>query len=465
MKWKLTGRYLVSIICIVIVVIIVNTVLLVIFVLHQPSADFEGVAGASAQTFTREFSSYLRIENGAPVITEEGKQALAAYDAWLQILDANGNVVASHLAPETAVAHYTPIDLVHKYKYMDDEFNTYFISSFEQYSYLIGVPFSQERRYFITLDPASLLQPALRALLAVLVIDVIIAALIGLLFSTLLSRPVHAIIERIAQLRRRDFRPSPPHRTGIYASVFHNLNDVSETLRQHEQERQRLEQTRVEWIGNLSHDLKTPLASIRGYAALLRDDEVSAAERADYAAVIERQSIYMKELLEELNLTMRLRSRDLPLQLEETRIETFARELVIDVLNDPQFRERDVVFVGEAPELLLSLDRHLMKRALLNLVHNALIHSGEQASVTVAVGETTLVIADDGRGIPEAERERVFERYYRGSHTAATRGTGLGMAIARDIIIAHGMSVTLESELGRGTTVTVRWAEPAPRPS
>ncbi|GBF74937.1 two-component sensor histidine kinase [Paenibacillus sp. 598K] len=464
MKWKLTGRYLVSIICIVIVVIIVNTVLLIIFVLHQPSSGFEGIQGTSAQTFTREFSAYLRMEGGSPVITDEGKQALADYGAWVQILDPNGNVVASHLAPETAVAHYTPIDLVHKYKYMDDEFNTYFISPFEEYSYLIGVPFSQERRFFIMLDPDSLLQPASRALLAVIVIDIIIAAVIGLLFSTLLSRPVHAIIERIAQLRRRDFRPSPPRRTGIYASVFHNLNDVSETLRQHEQERLQLERLRNEWIGNLSHDLKTPLASIQGYAELLNGDEVSAAERADYAGVIERQSIYMKDLLEDLNLTMRLRSQNLPLQLEDTRLEAFTRELVIDVLNDPQFQERDIAFVGEAPELLLPLDRHLMKRALLNLVHNALIHSGEQASVTVAVSQTKLVIADDGRGIPETERERVFERYYRGSHTAATRGTGLGMAIARDIVVAHGMTVTLESEVGRGTTVTVRWAGSTLRP-
>ncbi|MFS0723106.1 sensor histidine kinase [Paenibacillus sp. 1P07SE] len=457
MKWKLTGRYLFSILSIVLIVIIVNTLMVIGILLYQHRTGLEEVSSDSAERFTREFSQYMRLENDEPVVTEAGLQALSAYGAWLQILDGSGHVVSAYDAPDTASTHYSPVELVHKYKYMDDEFNTYFLGGYETYSYIVGIPYSQESRFVFTLNFGSFLSQASRALLVMIIVDVLIAAAIGLLFSSVLSKPVHAIIERIAQLKQRNFAPSRPKRPGVYTPVFDNLNDVSRTLQQHEEERLKLERMRSEWISNVSHDLKTPLASIQGYAELLGEEGIDGAERLEYAGVIERQSIYMKELIEDLNLTMRLRSHDLPMQLQDTRIEPFVRELVIDVLNDPQFKDRDLTFDSEAPELRLPVDQHLMKRALLNFVHNALIHSGEASSVTVKVSDTCVTIADNGHGIPEEEQTQVFDRYYRGTHTLDTRGTGLGMAIARDIIEAHGMAVELTSQEGKGTVVKVRW--------
>ncbi|MFP3394302.1 histidine kinase dimerization/phospho-acceptor domain-containing protein, partial [Brevibacillus sp. SIMBA_076] len=82
-------------------------------------------------------------------------------------------------------------------------------------------------------------------------------------------------------------------------------------------------------MSNVSHDLLTPLASIQGYAELLDDDSLDDTERRQYAHVIERQAKYMKELLDDFNLTMRLQHGDFPLTLEETRLEPFVRELVI----------------------------------------------------------------------------------------------------------------------------------------
>lgn len=188
-------------------------------------------------------------------------------------------------------------------------------------------------------------------------------------------------------------------RPGVFKRVFANLNDVSETLQAHENERQKLEQMRNEWISNVSHDIKTPLASIRGYAELLRNDEISPEERLEYAGVIERQSLYMKELLDDFNLTMRLRNQDMSLNLQETRIEGFVRKIIIDLLNDPQFQTHEIDFSSNAPELTWEIDQHLMKRALLNFILNALIHNDDDVKVTVEVAENSIIIRDNGRGI------------------------------------------------------------------
>ena len=127
------------------------------------------------------------------------------------------------------------------------------------------------------------------------------------------------------------------------------------------------------------------------------------------------------------------------------------------MLNDPQYRERDMSFTSEAPELKLSIDQHLMKRALLNFVYNALIHNEHNITVSITIQDDFISIADNGKGILEDNLEQVFDRYYRGTDTKNSRGTGLGMAIARDIIEAHGMEVELVSQAGEGTIVKIRY--------
>src|SRR5699024_7507651 len=143
--------------------------------------------------------------------------------------------------------------------------------------------------------------------------DLLVAMLIGLVFSVIITKPVTYIINRISQLKERNFTVHKMKRQGVFKQVFSNLDDVSESLQAHEEERIKLEKMREEWISNVSHDLKTPLASIQGFAELLQEQEVSNAERKDHAAIIEQKSIYMSELLDDFNLTMRLRNQEMPL--------------------------------------------------------------------------------------------------------------------------------------------------------
>lgn len=426
---------------------------------YQQKYGIDEATENSGESFTRGFDKYISLENGEPIVSKEGIEALRVFGGWIQILDQNGQVQSSYLAPEDLSNDYSPMELIHKYKYMDDELNTYFIGEFESYSYLIGVPDSKEKRIVFMLDPKTIFSFAIKSLLAIVIVDLFIAMLVGLLFSTVLTKPVSNLIDRISQLKKRNFNVQETKKPGIYKPVFSNLNDVSQSLQAHEEERLKLEKMRVEWISNVSHDLKTPLASIQGYAELLRDLDVSQLERLEYSEVIERQSIYMKNLLDDFNLTMRLRNQEMPLTLQETRLESFVREIVIDLLNDPQFGQYEISFISDSPDLKWNIDRHLMKRAILNFVYNALIHNDENIAVTIRINTDKLTIEDNGKGIPVDDLEQIFERYYRGTNTSNIRGTGLGMAISRDIIEAHGGKVSLTSKIGIGTTVKIRLNE------
>jgi hypothetical protein len=107
-KWKLTGRYLVSVLIIVFIVILINTVILIGMFIHQQGQGMDDVSSHSGEVFSRHFYKYLVMENGQPAVSEEGMEALQSFGAWIQILDANGNVVTSSLAPEHAPDHYSP---------------------------------------------------------------------------------------------------------------------------------------------------------------------------------------------------------------------------------------------------------------------------------------------------------------------------------------------------------------------
>lgn len=345
-----------SILAIVAIVVILNVVILVTLLVSDRTG-IDDVESNSGETFTRTFNQYMTLEGDGPVVNADGVNALEEFGAFVQILDASGNVVSDVGAPVDAPDSYSPIELIHIYKYKDDNLVLYFIGEFEDYSYLIGFPDATEGRLVTMIDPQSILTYLSKAGLILLVVDLAVAALIGLAFSSILTRPVYRLTERIAQLKARDFSTVEPKRPGLYQPVFANLNDVSQTLTTYESEREQLERRRKEWMSNVSHDLKTPLASIQGYAELLGDMNIDETERRQYAEVIERQALYMKELLDDFNLTMRLQHGNFPLNRETTGLEPFVRELVIDVLNDPRFAARDVTF-SSTNAASRDIDRH-----------------------------------------------------------------------------------------------------------
>lgn len=155
----------------------------------------------------------------------------------------------------------------------------------------------------------------------------------------------------------------------ICKEVYKNINNLSEQLKSNEEERKRLDNIREDWISNISHDIKTPLVSIKGYAEILADGKYGfgAGEIKEYSKIIESKSNYIKELIDDLNLSTRLKNKTLNLNLEITNIVSLIREVIIDILNNPKTKDVNIDFVASSELIENNIDEVLIKRVITNL--------------------------------------------------------------------------------------------------
>lgn len=167
----------------------------------------------------------------------------------------------------------------------------------------------------------------------------------------------------------------------------------------------------------------------------------------------------MENLVDDLKLTYQLKNELFPLNRNRENIVEVVRDTIIDILNHPHYEEAPILFEAEAEEILFIGDQRLLKRAISNLIYNALVHNPKGTEITVRVKKEEQVIIeieDNGKGIEPKELDRLFDRYYRGTNTGeAHKGSGLGLAIAKQIIEVHSGAIHVESKLNCGTKVTV----------
>ena len=293
-----------------------------------------------------------------------------------------------------------------------------------------------------------------------LIIDAIIALIFGYLFSRKLTKPISEIITNIDILSKGNYNLYTKEK-GIYKAVFENINDLSSTLRENENQRKELESMREEWLANITHDIKTPLASIQGYAEIIsdKDYEFTRDEMQEYTEIIYSKSKYIRELVDELNLSTRLKNNALSLNKQNTNLVALLRNVVIDILNDSRYENRNIEFNSNIDVIEKEVDVMLLKRALTNLIFNAVVHNNESVEVKVEIkkiDKINISIKDNGNGINTKDLKHIFDRYYRGTNTGEVhKGSGLGMAISKEIINNHGGEIQINSKLGCGTEILI----------
>ena len=161
--------------------------------------------------------------------------------------------------------------------------------------------------------------------------------------------------------------------------------------------------------------------------------------------------------MNDLKLTYQLEAGAFPYTPQNIRIVRFLKELVIDIINDPAFSERVIEFESDMQEATAKFDPNLLRRAIQNIVVNALVHNPSDTKVKITVNRAqndrfTISICDNGNGMSETELSNLWNRYYRGTSTKEKpEGSGLGLAIAKQIITLHDGDITVKSEPGVGT--------------
>lgn len=466
MKWKLTFSFTVSIVFIVIIVIVTNLAAITLFSFfgaRQSDMDWffygtEHTSYLKPEEYVRNFSEDIEIVDGKIQITEDGKKSLEKNRAWIQILDRDGKEVYSYQKENSIPTKYTPMELIHNYKYANP--STLFVNEKVideyAYSYLIGFPYNSVGKQVIIYNKQQLRRIIGSTFVLILGVDLIIALIFALYFSNKLTKPVQVIIDAIRNLHNKDYKTHYDE-NGLYKEVYSNINNLAFVLGENEIERKNLERMREEWFANISHDIKTPLSTIKGYAELLGSAyDFTEEEIKEYSQLIEEKAGYIKELVDDLNLSTRLKNKHAFLNLTKHNIVEVIRHTIIDMLNTPENSNANIEFTSSIEGIEREMDSHLFKRAVNNILYNAIAHNDEDVRVNVNIQNTKggiqILIGDNGKGIAKDELEYIFTRYYRGTNTGMKHeGSGLGMAIAKDIINAHGGDILVESELGKGT--------------
>ncbi|MGZ9643710.1 sensor histidine kinase [Bacillus cereus] len=246
----------------------------------------------------------------------------------------------------------------------------------------------------------------------------------------------------------------------LFRDVTSSLEHLSITLKKNDAMRQVLQQTREEWITGLTHDLKTPLSSIYGYALLLESNQYNwtDCDIQQFGSVMKEKSQYMTTLIDDLSLTYQLKNNSLPAQHVNVEINQFVQKVLLQFINNPTLQNQNIEFVPSSNKIQYFIEEKWFQRIIENLLVNAVKHNNETTTVIVKLSQNansfTLSISDDGKGMDEKTKELLFERYYRGTNTEESNiGTGLGLAITKQLVHAHNGTISVDSALGNGTTI------------
>ncbi len=282
--------------------------------------------------------------------------------------------------------------------------------------------------------------------------------------ESFIYRRIKLIYKSIHQLKIKNQKDELRSRIKDSEDIISDVNaDVLEWAQGKKEEideLKELEEYRKEFIGNLSHELKTPIFNIQGYITTLIDEGAEDKEMMQkYLQNAERNVERMISLVEDLDTIHKLESSRMHLEMEKFDVVKLAKE-VMD-MQEMKAKQRQVTlsFKEEySKPFWVYADKHSIKQVFTNLIVNSIVYGNEGGSTKIAfydMDENVLIeVADDGPGIDEKHLPRLFERFYRvdKSRSRHQGGTGLGLSIVKHILEAHKQSINVRSTINRGST-------------
>lgn len=375
-------------------------------------------------------------------------------------------------------------------KIYDKSFNERYIEHMKyhnKHGHLHGRPhkrphqeFHQFQRYLKWLRPVTFLIPIAIIYLIFHFIGVqVITIFVAVIFGA--NQIVHLLI--LLSLEKRIIKPIEKLQKGVeqisngnyevriendifneIGILIHEFNGMAEKLQKGEEEKQEYEENRKALIANISHDLKTPITSVSGYIEVILDGVVTSPEKINsYLKIVESNMNYMNKLIDDLFLFSKLDMQKVEFKFEIVKVKSF----MSDLMEEFKFTlgEENIIFNFYdkiEDEILVNIDRKRIYQAIRNIIGNA-VKYGVVNNLNI---ETELIkednfikinIKDNGPGIEKDKIPHIFNRFYRVDieRTKDLMSTGLGLAIAKEMVEAHGGSINVYSVLNEGSTFTI----------
>lgn len=290
-------------------------------------------------------------------------------------------------------------------------------------------------------------------LIMVTILSLIVAFILSYFFSKRLIKPIENITKSAEQLAEGNYS------TEFDESEYFELNRLSDVLNLATKEIKKTETMRNDLMANVSHDLRTPLTIIRSYAEMIRDLSGDNPQKRElHSNVIIKEADRLSHLVTDI---LDLSKFDSGINQKNIKNICFS-DLVESVMTSFQVvAERDgyVIETNIKPDLNVMADERMINQAVYNLVTNAINYTGEDKKISVSVFATDenkirFEVRDTGRGIPEGEKDFVWDRYYKSSktHTREVTGSGLGLSIVKNILEVHNAQYGVDSTPGCGST-------------
>lgn len=419
-----------------------------------------------------------------PEIPDDLKKEIKSAQAYVQLIDSSGKELLSYNRPNMIPTEYSVQELALRTMY-SDRYGYHVLSSFDKESgrtWIIGEPNIKGADSGKTMRVPEEVKVVIIGSVAMLIALLIAFILLSLWQAHRFGAPMlHMLVwldsignaiyteptDRKGLRRSRTPIGKWRRRYRVFADVMDSIEKLSATLKRDQVLREETESLREEWIAGVTHDLKTPLSSITGYAHLLAEPSYdwSKEEVHKFTTTMLDKSAHMDMLISDLAMTYRLKTGIKPPETMGVELNTWMQQALEQAAANPAYGKQRIVFLPAQTEVKAQLYTPWLERVVNNLTANALLHNPPDTKLTVSLihhqtGSGFIIqFADDGDGMDEETMIRLFERYYRGTDTASTsNGSGLGMAISKGLIECMGGQIAVESHVGKGTVIKLIWS-------
>lgn len=279
-----------------------------------------------------------------------------------------------------------------------------------------------------------------------------VAVVLSMVMSRVVLKPISRLSEASQQIARGDFDLNLTYEGAIeeFRDTYRSFNTMARELRS-------IETLRADFIANVSHEFKTPLTAIEGYAMLLQDRDLTEGERADCAQRILDSAGRLSALVSNILLLSKLEQQTASVEKSPFRLDEQIRQVMVEL--EPLWEPKELELELELPPLRYEGSESLLYHVWSNLLSNAVKFSpqGGALTVTLAEDEGTVVfsVTDRGPGMSADVQRHIFDKFYQGDPSRRQEGNGLGLPLARRITELCGGGIAVSSAPGRGSTFEV----------
>ena len=440
-------RYIISTVGIVILFLVVNIALFFVIILTG------SMSGADPSFSVRDFSDHVVMQDEKWVADDPSLSMLQEQSAWAMLLNEEGDVVWQQDLPENLPRSYTSAEVASFSRWYLEDYPVKIWTRADGHLMVVGYQPGTLVKYYFSLE-WPYMGVMLGGIAAVFLINLLLIVFLILRNTRKVERAMAPILQGIQNVSHG--KPSHLDEQGELAEINAGLNRAAEYMR-------KKDNTRAEWIRGVSHDIRTPLSMVLGYASELEDDRALPQEARKQAGIIRRESEKMKRLIDDLNLTTKLEYALQPVHFKDVDWVEIGRQAVSEVLNSGLDSRYEIVFAETQPGRSIHLggDDGLLRRMLDNLLRNSITHNPQGCKIELSVGEENrrclCAVSDDGVGIAP-ERLKALNR---GDAIASTQDSdgkaehGLGLKLVTQIVKAHRGSISFSGNTPQGLKVRI----------